>query len=211
MASFKEYFSWSGSYTKLVPELPTEEIVIMKLSKLLSKISYMPPERAVYAQIVSKARQSWLYLEAGVPDTVTGRFDMITLHSFFLMEHLAGNGKKESKFSQKLFDEIFLDMDHSLREMGVGDLSVGKKIRKMSEVFYGACNGYRLALAEPQAQRQQAVADALKRNILGDDVKPENLANLVEYLFKAIKQVEAIPVASVLNGKFDWPDMKLEG
>ena len=137
---------------------PNEKVVIMKLAKLFSKFSRTPPERAVYAQIVAKARQPWLYLSAGVPDTVTGRFDMITLHSFMLMEHLGGKGEAENRFSQQLFDEVFLDMDHSLREMGVGDLSVGKKIRKMSEVFYGACNGYRVALAEQQPDRKKPSA-----------------------------------------------------
>ncbi|VAV90317.1 Ubiquinol-cytochrome C chaperone [hydrothermal vent metagenome] len=179
----------------------------MKLSQLFSKFSYMPPERAVYAQIVAKARQPWLYLHAGVPDTVTGRFDMITLHSFFVMEHLGGKGKKESKFNQVLFDEVFLDMDHSLREMGVGDLSVGKKVRKMSAIFYGACNGYRSALAEPKEDREKALGEAFKRNVLGKKIEPEKCNNLVGYAFETKKQVEAISVRALLAGKFNWPDL----
>lgn len=182
----------------------------MKLSKLFSKLSYTPPERAVYAQIVAKARQPWLYLNAGVPDTVTGRFDMITLHSFLVMEHLSAKGDNESTFNQALFDEVFLDMDHSLREMGVGDLSVGKKVRKMSEMFYGACNGYRTALEQEEPKRTQALSDALKRNITGDEVESKKLASLVEYAMQAKNQVESIPVKSFITGKLDWPDLTLE-
>jgi len=182
----------------------------MKLSKLLSKFTQMPPERAVYAQIVAKARQPWLYLQAGVPDTVSGRFDMITLHSFFLMEHLGGKGDSEKKFAQALFDEVFMDMDHSLREMGVGDLSVGKKIRKMSEVFYGACNGYRTALAEPQETRKKALNDALERNVLNDGVNLRQLNNLTNYSFESIAQIEKIPLKTILSGKVTWPDLVLE-
>lgn len=182
----------------------------MKLSNVFSKLFYTPPQRAVYAQIVAKARQPWLYLNAGVPDTVTGRFDMITLHSFFVMEHLSAKGDKERVFSQALFDEVFLDMDHSLREMGVGDLSVGKKVRKMSEMFYGACNGYRTALENPEPARKQALSDALKRNITGNDDRPEQLTSLVGYAMQAKAQIEAIPVKSFITGKLDWPDLALE-
>lgn len=180
----------------------------MKLSKLFSKLSYTPPERAVYAQIVAKARQPWLYLNAGVPDTVTGRFDMITLHSFIVMEHLSRQGDKESEFNQLLFDEVFLDMDHSLREMGVGDVSVGKRVRKMSEIFYGACNGYRTALEESDPAK--ALAEALQRNVLGKDISTEKLDNLVDYSLQTIKQVEKLPVKSILKGKMAWPDLEQE-
>ncbi len=148
-----------------------------------------------------------MLFRSGVPDTVTGRFDMITLHSFFVMEHLGGKGDKESKFNQVLFDEVFLDMDHSLREMGVGDLSVGKKVRKMSAIFYGACNGYRSALAEPKKDREKALGQAFKRNILGKQIEPEKCNNLVDYAFETKKQVEAISVRALLAGKFNWPDL----
>lgn len=181
----------------------------MILSKLFSKLSHNPPERAIYAQIVAKARQPWLYLEAGIPDTVTGRFDMITLHSFLVLEHLGGRGEKERRFGQLLFDEIFMDMDHSLREMGVGDLSVGKKVRKMSEVFYGACNAYREALAAPDTEIDQQLAAAFKRNVTGRDVPPEQLQNLVTYTRHTRQQIDNIPVKNILAGKAEWPDLDL--
>jgi len=180
----------------------------MKLSNLFKKMSSIPPERAVYAQIVAKARQPWLYRNAGVPDTVTGRFDMITLHSFLVLEHVAGKGKIETEFAQALFDEIFLDMDYSLREMGVGDLSVGKKIRKMSEIFYGACNGYRSAFEQTGENRHKAIKQALKRNITGDDASPEQLDKLVEYSLRAKAQIEEMSVEKILAGQFDWPELE---
>ena len=180
----------------------------MKFSNLFKKISHTPPERAVYAQIVAKARQPGLYLNAGVPDTVTGRFDMITLHSFLLLEHVAGKGKIETEFAQALFDEVFLDMDYSLREMGVGDLSVGKKIRKMSEIFYGACNGYRAAFANRGEDRRKAIRQAFKRNITGNEVDNKKLDLLVDYALQAKAQVDAIPVENITAGQFDWPELE---
>jgi len=182
----------------------------MKFSNLFKKMSYSPPERAVYAQIVAKARQKWLYLKAGVPDNVTGRFDMITLHSFLLLEHIGGKTKTEADFAQALFDEIFLDMDHSLREMGVGDLSVGKKVRKMSELFYGACNGYRKVFESAATDLNKELGDALKRNATGAEVKPEQLDLLVAYVLKTKAQIDTIPVENILAGQFDWPDLDME-
>ena len=134
---------------------------------------------------------------------------MITLHSFFLMEHLGGKGEKEKVFNQALFDEVFLDMQHSLREMGVGDLSVGKKVRKMSEIFYGACNGYRQALKEPDSEQEDALGQALQRNILGESAKPDELENLVNYTLKSIEQVKTFSVARIMAGKLEWPELEL--
>jgi len=183
----------------------------MKLASLFPKFSHTPPERSIYALIVAKARQPWLYRSAGVPDTVTGRFDMITLHSFLLLEHLRNNGDDATEFSQNLFDEIFLDMDHSLREMGVGDLSVGKKVRKMSEVFYGACSGYRKALDFEGQEANQQLQNALKRNILGADASDEHCVRLVSYAMKVKCQIDEIPVKDIVSGKIDWPDIAMEG
>jgi len=180
----------------------------MKFSNLFKKISNTPPQRAVYAQIVAKARQPWLYLSAGVPDTVTGRFDMITLHSFFLLEHISSNTKVEADFAQAVFDEIFLDMDHSLREMGVGDLSVGKKIRKMSEIFYGACNGYRSAFEKTGKELDIALGEAFKRNVTGAEIAAEKLDRLVDYAQQEKARTDMIPVKDILSGQFDWPTLE---
>ena len=95
---------------------------------------------------MAAARHPVAYAEWGVPDTLDGRFDMITLHTFLVLDRLKG---EDRAFRQELVDEFFRDMDRSLREMGVGDLSVGKKVRKMAEVFYGRLAAYDKALAGP--------------------------------------------------------------
>jgi cytochrome b pre-mRNA-processing protein 3 len=179
-------------------------------SKLISKLSKTPPERAVYSQIVAKARQPWLYLNAGVPDTVTGRFDMITLHSFLVLDRLGSEKERAAEFAQNLFDELFMDMDSSLREMGVGDLSVGKKIRKMSESYYGACNAYRDAFGHEDNMVADALADAFQRNITGKDVDKVALSNLVNYAQKAKVQMHEYPLDDILTGKLDLGDLTRE-
>jgi len=181
--------------------------IAMIFKKILSKFDSTPPQRAVYAVIVAKARQPWLYTTAGVPDTVTGRFDMITLHCFLVLERLRDQGAKSSEFGQSLFDEAFMDMDHSLREMGVGDLSVGKKVRKMSEVFYGACKGYRDALAVEEANVSHELSCAIRRNILGDKATDKQVEALVQYVLDSAKQLAAYPVNEILAGKLDLPNL----
>ena len=88
---------------------------------------------AVYSAIVAQSRQPVFYADWGVPDTVTGRFDMISLHMSLVFRRLRNEKLPGADFSQALFDLFFKDMDRSLREMGAGDLAVPKKVRKMTE------------------------------------------------------------------------------
>lgn len=123
------------------------------------------PERACYEAIVAAARHPDFYARWGVGDTLDGRFDMVALHTYLVLDRLKG---EEPQFRQALVDEFFSDMDRSLREMGVGDLSVGKKVRKMAEVFYGRVAAYDAALA---AAEGEALPAALARNIFPDEPK----------------------------------------
>ncbi len=117
------------------------------------------PGQALYEVIVAAARQPRFYADMGVPDSVDGRFDMITLHMFLVLDRL--NDASLEATRQTLTDVFFRDMDRSLREMGVGDLSVGKKVRKMAEAFYGRLLAYRKAAG----QGEEDLAAALARNI----------------------------------------------
>ena len=91
--------------------------------------------RAVYDAIVEQARDPAFYRATGVPDTPSGRFAMVAVHGFLAMDRL-GREPGAGKFSQDLFDLMFADMDRNLREMGVGDLSVGKKVTGLAQYFY---------------------------------------------------------------------------
>ena len=85
-----------------------------------------------YEKIVAQARRPAFYLAGNVEDSVDGRFDMLVLHVYLLVNRMYTDGdERGTTFSQGVFDHLFEDMDRSLREMGVGDLSVGKKIKKM--------------------------------------------------------------------------------
>ncbi len=115
----------------------------------------------LYHAVVGQARQPDFYLNCGVPDTVDGRFDMIALHAFVVMRRLGGTGEDNDRLAQAMFDEMFADMDRNLREMGAGDLSMGRKIKQLVEVFYGRIRAYDEGLGEGQDK----LAEALRRNL----------------------------------------------
>ncbi|HEY0568332.1 MAG TPA: ubiquinol-cytochrome C chaperone family protein, partial [Xanthobacteraceae bacterium] len=116
---------------------------------------------AIYGMIVTQAREPLFYRDLGVPDTVNSRFDLLLLHLWMVLRRLrkAGGG---AELSQALFDRFCDDMDGNLREMGVGDLTVPKRMQAFGEAFYGRSAAYDLALTEGA----EALAQALCRNIL---------------------------------------------
>jgi len=102
---------------------------------------------ALYAGMVAQARQPALYADLGAPDTAEGRFEIYSLHTYLILERLKGQGPQAADTAQVLFDTFLSGLDHGLRELGVGDLSVGKRMRKLGEAFYGRVHSYEAALA----------------------------------------------------------------
>jgi cytochrome b pre-mRNA-processing protein 3 len=153
--------------------------------------------------IVAKARQPFFYAQLDVPDTVDGRFDMIALHAILVVDRLAKSGPRAKDLSQRLFDEMFADMDRSLREMGVGDLSVGRKVRTMAEVFYGRARAYRDALSRND---MPALEQALVRNIFPETVKAASVSALAAYVSAAARLLAERSDAEIMTGQLSFPD-----
>jgi cytochrome b pre-mRNA-processing protein 3 len=151
---------------------------------------------AVYRAIVAQSRQPHFYAEWNVPDTVTGRFDMICLHLALLFRRLRGERREVAEFSQAVFDLFFKDMDRSLREMGAGDMGVPKKIQKMGNIFYGLLDKLSEAL---DANDGAAVEAVLVRNIYNDEPNP-SAAALAGYLMAAAEHMATQPVEAVMTG-----------
>jgi cytochrome b pre-mRNA-processing protein 3 len=174
----------------------------MGKAMILQRIFAKKPEptRLLYAAIVAAARQPKFYLEHGVADTVDGRFDMITLHMFLVLDRLRGQDAETEAFRQQLTEEFFLDMDRSLREMGVGDLSVGKKVRKMAEAFYGRLTAYAVACATGEHELRSAVA----RNVYADEASV-HAAGLASWLSNAKQALATQDVAAVIAGRVQFP------
>ena len=132
------------------------------------------PAYLLYGAAVAAARNPVFYADLGVPDTVDGRFDMVSLHVYLVVRRLGQLAEPGPKLAQAVFDAMFSDMDVNLREMGVGDLSVGRRNRAMWEAFHGRAAAYQTALATADGA---ALEEALRRNVwrgalpaTGDDV-----------------------------------------
>lgn len=149
----------------------------------------------LYGAIVAVARQEKFYTDMEVPDNLDGRFDMIVLNMYLVLDRLRG---VSPKFRQDLTDVFFADLDRSLREMGVGDLSVSKKIRPMAEAFTGRVKAY----AAAQEQSDFAMIEAVQRNIYAGAANPK--ANiLVAWISDARATLATNTDEALLGGELD--------
>jgi len=173
------------------------------LSKFFRRNPMERPATDLYAEIVRQSREPVFYEAAAVPDTVDGRFEMISLHAFLVMRHLKGGGEDAQKLSQSLFDEMFADMDQSLREIGIGDLSVGKHIKKMAKAFYGRVAAYEMAL---DGDGTESLVEALVRNHYGtvEGVPDEAAIALAQYVREADQRLTEDGVSMLMAGQVNF-------
>ncbi|MBO6860019.1 ubiquinol-cytochrome C chaperone family protein [Roseibium sp.] len=160
-------------------------------------------EHKVYCEIVAQARQPVFYTDFHVPDSVDGRFDMIVAHAVLYFRRMRGEGKSVSEFTQNVFDLFFLDMDASLREMGVSDTRVPKKVKVMGEAFYGRADAYIPAI---ESKNVEELSEALGRNIYPDAPEPVAQKRLAYYMLEAAESLEGQTVEALMNGSIVWSD-----
>jgi cytochrome b pre-mRNA-processing protein 3 len=173
--------------------------VLVILSKLRGLLERKPDQaERLYGAIVAAARQQNFYSKHGVPDTVDGRFDMLVIHMFLVLERLKGETNNDLR--QSLTDTFFKDMDRSLREMGTGDLSVGKKVRKMAEAFFGRIKAY------GEATDDQSLGDAISRNVFAE-TDASSAPLLATYVLAGRQRLSAQTDADIMAGTFNLPDV----
>lgn len=160
-------------------------------------------EHKVYCEIVAQARQPVFYTDFLVPDTIDGRFDLIVAHAVLFFRRLRSEGAEVAEFSQTVFDLFFEDMDASLREMGVSDTRVPKKVKVMGEAFYGRADAYVPAVEEGNAE---GLAEALGRNIFTDHSEPVAQMRLARYMLQVAQDLDAQPAEDLMRGEVRWPD-----
>lgn len=163
-------------------------------------------QHKVYCEIVAQARQPVFYSDFLVPDTVDGRFDLIVLHAVLYFRRMQGEGEKTAEFTQDVFDLFFQDMDASLREMGVSDTRVPKKVRVMGEAFYGRADAYMAAIDKTDADE---LAVGLGRNIYPDQEEPIAQKRLAHYVLAAAEGLAAQATPDLLVGTIAWPDPEM--
>lgn len=158
---------------------------------------------ALYGAIVAQARQPALYRDFGVDDSVDGRFEAVVLHIALVLRRFEAGDEELRAAGQAVFDLFCSEMDRSLREMGVGDLSVPKRMRKIGEVYYGRADAYDSALS---AGDEAALAKAIRRSVpaKGGEVAAGSLA---AYMKATATALAATPKASLLEARLPFADL----
>jgi cytochrome b pre-mRNA-processing protein 3 len=154
----------------------------------------------LHASAVAAAREAKLYAEMGVPDSVEGRFELLTLHVILLVERLKTAAPEGEGLRQALFDTYVSHLDGAMREMGVGDLAMGKRMRKLGEAFYGRATSYTAALAKlPELNELELI---LARTVLeGVDV---DAASLAAYVARTHAALADGSLERLLSGEPAW-------
>ncbi len=172
----------------------------MILRRLFGRNEWEAPARALYEIAVGQARHPDFYRHLGIPDTIDGRFELVALHGFLLIRRVRSL-PAGGTLGQALFDVMFADMDASLREMGAGDLGVGRRVKTMAKGFYGRMAAYEAGLAGTAP-----LADALRRNLYGTTEPPPSvLAAMAEYLRDAAQTLENRPDSALEAGQAGFP------
>ncbi len=158
--------------------------------------------QALFEGAVKQARQPEFYREMGAPDTLLGRFELYTLHVVILARRLAGQGPHARETAQSMFDAYLLNLDIALREMGVGDLSVGKKMKKLGRAFYGRVKSWDEAAGEASAE------EALILRTVYEDEPLADPAPLADYVRRATAALAGQDTAALLQGRAQWPQVQ---
>jgi cytochrome b pre-mRNA-processing protein 3 len=157
-------------------------------------------ERA-YLRVVEQARLPVFFTEFEVPDTLDGRFELICLHAFLFLHRLKTERPGSTALGQRFFDTMFADFDRSLREIGTGDLSVGRQVKRMAEGFYGRIQAYETGLDADG----EALDTALARNLYGTaSPAPTTLEAMQRYLRREAARLTAQPTADLLRGDIEF-------
>lgn len=158
---------------------------------------------ALYADVVDQARLPVFYSAWGVPDSRGGRLEMVTLHVMLAMRRLRREGRAGAALAQELLDLLFTDLDRHLREWGVGDLSVGKEMKKLAQSFFA-----RLAALDPllDGDDPAALEPILARNVYAEAgaVEPAAVRRLASYLIGQDRHLRGQPGPSLLAGRLDF-------
>jgi cytochrome b pre-mRNA-processing protein 3 len=155
---------------------------------------------ALYGRVAAASRAPGLYLQFGVPDTVEGRFESLSLHVMLVLRALRVLPPPADEVARDLADALFRDLDAALREMGVGDTSVPKRMKTLAEAFYGRARAYDAPLDAGDAKD---LSESLGRNVLGREGPADPLAR---YALEADRRLRMQDLDGLLRDGPQFPD-----
>lgn len=157
--------------------------------------------RKLYAACVTQARTPALYADLATPDTVEGRFEHYSLHVILVLDRLVRQGDEAAEVSQGLFDAYVRALDDALREMGVGDLSVGRKMRRIGEALYGRLRNYEAAFTHEEGA--DSLETILSRTVY-DGVEQPPLEAMASYVRRQRAHLAGLDLGDLLAGALTW-------
>jgi len=160
---------------------------VLFLKRLFQAPRFRAEGRALYRQIAERARRPIFYTSYGVPDTIDGRFEMLCLHAYAVFHGLKGKGNDADALAQAVYDAMFTDLDGSLRELGVADLGVGRRIKIMTEALNGRIQAYDRAIVADDSELEEAV----RRNVFGTAAPVETQVRWMAVYLRGIRVVFA--------------------
>ena len=155
----------------------------------------------LYGAIVAQARRSHFYSVLGVPDTVSGRFELLALHMFLFMERM--RERPVEPIVQAVTDAFFREQDLAMREMGVGDMKVPKRMHRLADDFYGRAAQYRECI---DAHDQQGLADVIAAGMLDCDATDPRARALADYMSTALDLLNGQSEEAFRAGRIAFPD-----
>ena len=155
----------------------------------------------LYDSVVASARQPVLYADWHVPDTPLGRYEMMALHMFLFLHRTRGATGSLAGLTQELTDEFFKDVDHSLRELGIGDVGVPKRMKKLARMFYGRAESYGNAV---DAGDRDALMQALTRNILPGGEPWPHAGQMADYVVASVAALQTQPEERFIAGEVSY-------
>ena len=169
-------------------------------ARAAAKRQRLEAAHGLYVAAVELARDPVLYARWGVPDSNDGRLEMIQLHAGLVMRRLGRGDEGLRALGQEMFDVMFADIDRNLRELGVGDLSVGKRVKAIAASFFGRLAGLEAAVAAGDAA---ALGEVLRRNVYlpGPVPADDRVEALARHLLELDRRLAAVDEAELLAGR----------
>ncbi len=156
----------------------------------------------LYGNVVTQARNPVFYAEMGIPDTLEGRYEMVAMHLALVLERLRAEGEAGKALSRETIETFVADMDGSMRELGVGDLKVPKKVKSAAAGLYARADAFRQALSnEANGSAACALDAAIARFTLGTDGGDVRAAGFASYYRSATAALAGIGSAEALAGR----------
>ncbi len=162
----------------------------------------------LYRSAMEQSRDPWFFAQGGVPDSYDGRFDCLLLHLYLIIQMLNQHESGQA-LAQDLFDVAVGDFDQSLREIGVGDTGMKRRMKNMMLAFNGRMHAYQAAQEEGSAAVWQ---EALARNLYGtvDAPDPDMVSKVSQYVIEALRMIDAQGYDAVYGGNVPFPDQMKE-